>query len=171
VTYGLSHSTIKTCAGALGEESAANVPRRFVETEYHLICSGAPEYTNAQFIVLNTCRSLLVVAVIFESCLKIGCRLSSAVCCSPGTLVFLLLWIGCLIGFPLWPTSINSDLLKLPPWATLLPNPRVGLIVRGVAREGRSARWRGSFRETTRANVYCMAQRTDLTAFYNRKGF
>jgi hypothetical protein len=34
-----------------------------------------------------------------------------------------------------------------------------------------SSRWRGSFRETTGANVYCMAQRTDLTAFYNGKGF
>jgi hypothetical protein len=35
---------MKTFAGAVGEESAVNVPRRFVETEYSLMCSGAPEY-------------------------------------------------------------------------------------------------------------------------------
>jgi hypothetical protein len=72
--------------------------------------------------------------VIFESRLKISRRSSSVVCCGPGTLVFSLLWIGCLIGFPLQPTSVNSDLLRLPPWETLLYNARVGSIVRGVAR-------------------------------------
>jgi hypothetical protein len=55
------------------------------------------------------------------------------VCCGPGTLVFSLLWIGCLIGLPFQATYVNSDLLRLPPWSTLLHKPRVGSIVRDVA--------------------------------------
>jgi hypothetical protein len=43
----MTRSTIKTFAGALGEESAVSVPRRFVETKYSLIGSGAPEYASA----------------------------------------------------------------------------------------------------------------------------
>jgi hypothetical protein len=60
-------------------------------------------------------------------------RSSSVVCYGPGTFVFSLVEVVCLIGLPFRPTSVKSDLLKLPPLATLLHRPRVGSIVRRIA--------------------------------------
>jgi hypothetical protein len=129
----LTRSTMKAFAGAFGEQSAISVPHQFVETEYSLRFSGPLDYESARYIGLISCRPSLVVMVIFGPRLKITPWASSVACCGPGTLVFSLLWIGCLIGFPLLPTSVNSDLLKLLPGATLLHSPRVQSILPGVA--------------------------------------